>query len=85
MNARRERRVGGAVTPQAKEQRAIAPRGDKSSDAVEALTPESVGQTNFAARVMRTELENGRDAARLENRCDADGLAARLLARRLLF
>ncbi|MBD0324804.1 MAG: insulinase family protein, partial [Pyrinomonadaceae bacterium] len=52
-------RVGGSVTPQAKEQRAVAPRGDKSSDAVEALRPESVGQSNLAARVNRTELTNG--------------------------
>lgn len=61
-------RVGGSVTPQAKEQRAIAPRGDKSSDAVEALTPESVGQSNFAARVNRTELPNGATLLVLENR-----------------
>jgi zinc protease len=52
-------RAGGSVTPQAKEQRAVAPRGDKSSDAVEALTPETVGQSNFAARIQRSQLPNG--------------------------
>jgi zinc protease len=60
--------VGGSTTPQAKEQRAVAPRGDKSSDAVEALTPESVGQSNFAARVKRTQLPNGATLLVLENR-----------------
>ncbi len=59
--------AGESITPQAKEQRAIAPRGDKSSDAVEALTPESVGQSNFAARVNRTELPNGATILVLEN------------------
>lgn len=61
-------RVGGSVTPQTKEQRAIAPRGDKSSDAVEALTPESVGQSKFASRVNRTELKNGATLLVLENK-----------------
>ncbi|HEX8491292.1 MAG TPA: pitrilysin family protein [Pyrinomonadaceae bacterium] len=61
-------RVGGSVTPQAKEQRGVAPRGDKSSDAVEALTPASVGQSNFAARVHRTALPNGAALLVLENR-----------------
>ncbi|HEY0408072.1 MAG TPA: pitrilysin family protein [Pyrinomonadaceae bacterium] len=61
-------RVGGSVTPQAKEQRAVAPRGDKSSDAVAANTPESVGQSNFAARVNRTQLPNGSTLLVLENR-----------------
>jgi zinc protease len=60
-------RAGGSVTPQAKEQRAVAPRGDKSSDAVEALTPESVGQSNLAARINRTELPNGATVLVLEN------------------
>jgi zinc protease len=61
-------RAGESVTPQAKEQRGLAPRGDKSSDAVTALTPESVGQSNFAARVSRTELPNGATLLVLENR-----------------
>lgn len=61
-------RSGGSVTPQAKEQQAIAPRGDKSSDAVEANTPESVGQSNFAARVNRTALPNGATLLMLVNR-----------------
>ncbi|HYO91075.1 MAG TPA: insulinase family protein, partial [Pyrinomonadaceae bacterium] len=60
--------AGESITPQAKEQRGVAPRGDKSSDAVEALTPESVGQSNFAARVHRTELPNGATLLVLENR-----------------
>jgi zinc protease len=60
-------KTGGSVTPQAKEQRAVAPRGDKSSDAVEALRPESVGQSNFAARVKRAELSNGATLLVLEN------------------
>lgn len=60
-------KTGGSTTPQAKEQRAVAPRGDKSSDAVEALTPESVDQSNFAARVKRTQLPNGATLLVLEN------------------
>jgi zinc protease len=64
----KKERVGGSVTPQAKEQRAVSPRGDKSSDAVEANTPESVGQSNFAARVNRTQLPNGSTLLVLENR-----------------
>lgn len=61
-------RAGESVTPQAKEQRGLSPRGDKSSDAVAALTPESVGQSNFAARVLRTGLQNGATLLVLENR-----------------
>ncbi|HEY0386205.1 MAG TPA: insulinase family protein, partial [Pyrinomonadaceae bacterium] len=62
-----EVKTGGSITPQAKEQMAVAPRGDKSSDAGEALTPESVGQSNFAGRVKRTELGNGATLLVLEN------------------
>jgi zinc protease len=62
-----EEQAGGSITPQAKEQRAVSPRGDKSSDAVEALTPETVGQSNFAARVQRAQLPNGATVLVLEN------------------
>ncbi|HEX8142076.1 MAG TPA: pitrilysin family protein [Pyrinomonadaceae bacterium] len=41
--------------------------GHKSSDAVEANTPESVGRSNFAARVVRTQLETGATLLVLEN------------------
>ena len=61
-------RAGESVTPQAKEQRAVAPRGDKSSDAATANTPRSVGQSNIAARVQRTQLPTGATLLVLENR-----------------
>jgi zinc protease len=61
-------KIGGSVTPQAKEQQAVSPRNDKSSAAVEALTAESVAPSNFAARVKRTELPNGATLLVLENR-----------------
>ncbi len=63
--------VGGATTPQAKEQVPVAPRGDKSSDAVEANTPASAGRSRFtsiARRVARTELPTGATLLALENR-----------------
>ncbi|MGB9181865.1 MAG: pitrilysin family protein [Pyrinomonadaceae bacterium] len=59
--------AGGSVTPQAKEQQPVAPRGDKSSDAARANTPASVGQSNFASRIARTELPNGATLLVLEN------------------
>ncbi|HVF49759.1 MAG TPA: pitrilysin family protein [Pyrinomonadaceae bacterium] len=58
---------GGSTTPQEKEQQGVSARGDKSSDAAEANTPASVGQTNFAARVKRTQLPNGATLLVLEN------------------
>jgi len=59
---------GGSITPQEKEQQPVSPRGDKSSDAAEANTPASVGRSNFAARVVRTELPSGAALLLLENR-----------------
>jgi zinc protease len=58
---------GGSTTPQAKEQQPVSPRGDKSSDAATPNTPASVGQSNFAARVKRTQLPNGATLLVLEN------------------
>jgi zinc protease len=60
--------TGGSATPQGKEQQAISPRGDKSSDAAEANTPKSVGRSNFASRIVRTELPSGATLLLLENR-----------------
>jgi zinc protease len=59
--------AGESVTPQARAQQIVAPRGDKSSDAAEANTPESVGRSNFASRVRRTQLQNGAILLALEN------------------
>ena len=59
---------GGSITPQDKEQQPVSPRGDKSSDAAEANTPSSVGRSNFASRVVRTELPSGAALLLLENR-----------------
>ncbi|MDT4898913.1 MAG: zinc protease [Acidobacteriota bacterium] len=58
---------GGSITPQEKEQQSISPRGDKSSDAAEAVTPQTAGRSNFAARVRRTEIETGATLLVLEN------------------
>jgi zinc protease len=58
---------GGSITPQEKEQQSIPPRGDKSSDAAEAVTPATAGRSNFAARVSRTEIESGAILLALEN------------------
>jgi zinc protease len=58
---------GGSTTPQEKEQQAIPPRGDKSSDAAEAVTPATAGRSNFAARVSRTEIDSGAILLALEN------------------
>lgn len=60
-------KAGKSVTPQAKEQQPLAPRGDKSSDAATPNTPASVGRSNFAARVARRELQNGAVLMVLEN------------------
>jgi zinc protease len=60
--------AGGSTTPQEQEQQGLLQRGSKSSDAAEANTPESVGQSNFAARVVRHELPNGATLLMLENR-----------------
>ncbi len=59
---------GGSTTPQELEQKSLPARGSKSSDAAEANTPQSVGQSNFASRVVRHELENGATVLMLENR-----------------
>jgi zinc protease len=67
-NQSAETETGGSVTPQEKEQQSISPRGDKSSDAAEANTPTSVGRTNFASRIVRTELPSGATLLLLENR-----------------
>jgi zinc protease len=58
---------GKSTTPQAKEQQGVSPRGDKSSDAASPNTPASVGRSNFASRVARTELENDAALLVLEN------------------
>jgi zinc protease len=58
--------VGGSVTPQ--EQASVAGgRGSKSSAAAEANTPQSVGRSNLASRVARTQLETGATLLVLEN------------------
>ncbi len=58
---------GDSTTPQEKEQQGVAPRGDKSSDAAEAVTPESAGRSHFASRVIRSEFESGAKLLILEN------------------
>jgi zinc protease len=67
-SAEQEVDEGGSITPQEKEQQPISPRGDKSSDATEANTPASVASSNFASRVVRTELQTGAALLLLENR-----------------
>jgi zinc protease len=67
-SAEQEVEEGGSITPQEKEQQSISPRGDKSSDAAEANTPASVASSNFASRVVRTELPSGAALLLLENR-----------------
>jgi zinc protease len=62
-----EQESGGSTTPQEKEQQAISPRGDKSSDAAEPVTPATAGRSNFAARVRRTQIETGATLLVLEN------------------
>jgi zinc protease len=58
---------GDSTTPQEKEQQGIPQRGDKSSDAAEAVTPETAGRSDFASRVTRTELATGATLLLLEN------------------
>jgi zinc protease len=58
---------GDSTTPQEKEQQSFSPRGDKSSDAAEAVTPETAGRSHFASRVIRTELATGATLLLLEN------------------
>jgi predicted Zn-dependent peptidase len=60
--------TGGSTTPQEKAQQPVSPRGDKSSDAVERVTPATAGHSNFASRVTRTKLESGATLLTLENR-----------------
>lgn len=59
---------GGSTTPQEMAQVGLPERGSKSSDAAEANTPASVGQSNFAARINRHQLPNGATLLMLENR-----------------
>jgi zinc protease len=59
---------GDSTTPQAKEQQSLSPRGDKSSDAAEAVTPENAGRSNFASRIERTGIASGATLLILENR-----------------
>ncbi|MDT4969382.1 MAG: zinc protease [Acidobacteriota bacterium] len=59
---------GGSTTPQEKEQQPLSPRGDKSSDAVDAITQESGRSSRFASRTIRTNLSNGSVLLLLENR-----------------
>ena len=59
---------GDSTTPQEKAQQSLSPRGDKSSDAAEAVTPATAGRSNFASRVTSTELESGATLLVLENR-----------------
>jgi zinc protease len=64
--------AGGSTTPQDTEQQSLAGgRGRKSSDAAEANTPKSVGRSDFASRVSRTELETGATLLVLENHATA--------------
>jgi zinc protease len=58
---------GDSTTPQEKAQQGVAPRGDKSSDAAEAVTPETAGRSHFASRVIHSELESGAKLLVLEN------------------
>ncbi|HKQ99670.1 MAG TPA: pitrilysin family protein, partial [Pyrinomonadaceae bacterium] len=61
--------AGGSTTPQEKAQAPVSPRGDKSSDAAEAVTAASDGgRSDFASRTSRTRLENGATLLLLENR-----------------
>lgn len=65
--AEHQTEAGGSITPQALEQQAVSRRGEKSSDAAEANTPQNVGVSNFAARTVRTQLPNGARLLVLEN------------------
>ncbi len=58
---------GDSTTPQEKAQQGVAPRGDKSSDAAEPVTPETAGRSHFASRVIHSELESGAKLLVLEN------------------
>ncbi len=60
-------REGGSTTPQDLHQQAVSQRGDKSSDAARPNTPASVGRSNFASRVARTEMQTGATLLVLEN------------------
>ncbi len=59
--------AGGSTTPQEKEQQSVSPRGDKSSDAAEPVTPATAGRSDFARRARRTELETGAVLLVIEN------------------
>jgi zinc protease len=63
----RQPEQGDSTTPQEKAQQSISPRGDKSSEAAEPVTPETAGRSNFASRVVRSELETGATLLLLEN------------------
>jgi zinc protease len=59
--------TGGATPSQALEQQGVASRSDKSSAAAGANTPRSVGGSNFAALINRTQLAAGATLLVLEN------------------
>ena len=59
--------IGGSTTPQEKVQQSVSPRGDKSSDAAEPVTPATAGRSDFARRARRTELETGAVLLVIEN------------------
>jgi zinc protease len=63
----RERKRGGSIAPHTLEQAPVSSRGDKSSAAAEANTSQSVGSSNFAARIKRTQFPNGATLLVLEN------------------
>ncbi|MCA1643717.1 MAG: insulinase family protein [Acidobacteria bacterium] len=71
MTTRDDAEQGAAVaneTPRGAGLKIEAAHGSKSSDAAGALTPASVGRTDFASRVAREELETGATLLVLENR-----------------
>lgn len=64
----RKLETGGSTTPQALEQQAVSSmRSDKSSDKVAANMHATIGLTNFAARIKRTQLQTGATLLMLEN------------------
>jgi zinc protease len=59
--------AAGSDASQAQEPPGMADHGGKSSAAAEANTPASVGRSNFASKVIRTQLETGATLLVLEN------------------
>ena len=66
-HGREQQTRGESIAPQAVERTSLSSRGDKSSVAAEANTPQSVGGSNFAARIDRTQFPNGARLLVLEN------------------